>query len=215
MVHIIFITFGWNNSLSVRGVLSSKTISACHFEPKAVNISKIDMTSLPFSVMVQRTIIGDFPFSTHSINPSFSSSFKRIDNTLGVSPGIESRSLLNLSTSRIPKSLNTSIDHFLPSIPRLLLIGHCANFTPGKSLLSWWDIASCLQEVRIIATLFFALLLLISILYSSDNGKTIGPHRKIETGNHMDISCSLAPKKNLEVLLYTGKQTCNGSRSRD
>jgi hypothetical protein len=129
----MFIASGWNSSSSARGVLSSKTTSACHFEPNAVNISKIGITSLPFSVMVQRTIIGDFPFSTHSINPSFSSSFKRIDNTLGVNPGIESRSLLNLSTPRIPMSLNTSIDHFLPSMPRLVLIGHCVNFTPGRS----------------------------------------------------------------------------------
>jgi hypothetical protein len=32
-----FNAFGWNNSSGVRGVLSSNTTSACHFEPKAVN----------------------------------------------------------------------------------------------------------------------------------------------------------------------------------
>jgi hypothetical protein len=130
---ITFIAFGWNNSSGFRGLLSSKTRSACHFEPKAVNCNKIGMTSLPFSVIVQRTIIGDFPSSTHFMNPSFSSSFKRIDNTLGVNPGMESRSLLNRSTPRIPISLSSSIAHFLPSIPRLLLMGHRANFTPGRS----------------------------------------------------------------------------------
>ena len=130
---IILIACGWNNSSGFRGFLSSNTRSACHFEPKAVNCNKIGMTSLPFSVMVQRTIIGDFPFSGHFMKPSFSSSFKRIDNTLGVKPGMESRSLLNQSTPRIPISLSSSIAHFLPSAPRLVLMGHWANFTPGRS----------------------------------------------------------------------------------
>ena len=125
--------FDWNNSSGFRGILSSNTTSACHFEPKAVNCNKIGMTSLPFSVMVQRTIIGDFLISAHLMNPSFSSSFKRIDNTRGVKPGMESRSLLNRSTPRIPMSLSSSIAHFLPNIPRLVLMGHWANFTPGRS----------------------------------------------------------------------------------
>ena len=45
----------------VRGVLSSNTTSACHFEPKAVNCNKIGRASLPFSVRVHRTIIDEFP----------------------------------------------------------------------------------------------------------------------------------------------------------
>jgi hypothetical protein len=130
---ITFIAFGWNNSSGFRGFLSSNTTSAYHFEPKAVNCNKMGKASLPFSVSFQRTIIGDFPFSIHSMNPSFSSSFKRIDNTLGVKPGIESRRRLNLSTPRSPMSLRTSIAHFFPNTPRLVLIGHCANLTPGRS----------------------------------------------------------------------------------
>ena len=121
---IIFIAFGWYNSSSVRGVLSSNTTSACHFEPKAVNSIRMGSASLPFSVRVHRTISGDFPFSIHSMNPSSSSSFKRIDRTLGVNPGMESRSRLNLSTPRNPMSLNTSIVHFFPNTPRLVLMGH-------------------------------------------------------------------------------------------
>lgn len=120
----ISLAFGWNNSFGVRGFLSLNTASACHFEPKAVNCSRIGMISFPFSVMLHRTIIGDFPFSTHRMYPSFSSSFNRIDNTLGVKPGIESNSLLNLSTPRIPISLNSSNAHFLPSTPKVVLIGH-------------------------------------------------------------------------------------------
>ena len=124
ILRMTFIAFGWNNSSGFRGFLSSNTTSEYHFEPKAVNCNKMGKTSLPFSVSFQRTIIGDFPFSTHFMNPSFSSSFKRIDNTLGVKPGIESRSRLNLSTPRSPMSLSTSIAHFLPSTPRLVLMGH-------------------------------------------------------------------------------------------
>ena len=131
---ITFIAFGWNNSSGVRGFLSSNTTSECHFEPKAVNCNKMGRASLPFSLRVQRTIMGVFfPFSRQWMNPSFSSSFKRIDNTLGVKPGIESRRRLNLSMPRSPMSLRTSIAHFFPNTPRLVLIGHCANLTPGRS----------------------------------------------------------------------------------
>src|ERR687898_22636 len=128
-----FIAFGWNNSSGVRGILSSNTTSACHFEPNAVNCNKMGRASLPLSVSVQRTIMGDFSFSMHSMNPSFCSSFKRIDRTLGVKPGRESRILLNLSTPRIPMSLSTNNAHFFPNTPKLALIGHSAKFTPGRS----------------------------------------------------------------------------------
>lgn len=126
--------FGWNNSSGRRGVLSSKTTSACHFEPKAVSCNKIGIASLPFSVSVQRTTMGDFfPSSMQWMNPSFCSSFKRIDRTLGVKPGMESRSRLNRSTPSMPISLSTSIVHFLPNTPKLVLIGHRANLTPERS----------------------------------------------------------------------------------
>lgn len=121
---IIFLAFGWNNSSGFRGFLSLNTTSACHLEPNAVNSNKIGMTSFPFSVMRQRTIMGDLPFSAHCMYPSFSSSFNRMDNTLGVKPAMESSSLLNRSTPRIPISLNNSIVHFFPSTPKLVLIGH-------------------------------------------------------------------------------------------
>ena len=142
ILRMTFIAFGWNNSSGVRGVLSSNTTLECHFEPKAVNCNKMGRASLPFGVRVQRTIMGDFfPFSRHWMNPSFSSSLRRIDKTLGVKPGIESRSRLNLSTPRIPMSLSTSIVHFLPNTPRLVFMGHWANFTSGKShseMVGYW-----------------------------------------------------------------------------
>lgn len=134
VLRMTFIAFGWNNSSGRRGVLSSNTKSACHFEPKTVNCNKIGRASLPFSVSVQRTIMGDFfPSSMHWMNPSFSSSFKRIDRTLGVKRGMELRSWLNLSTPRIPMSLSISIVHFFPNTPKLVLMGHWANFTSGRS----------------------------------------------------------------------------------
>ena len=125
--------FGRNSSLSFRGVLSSNTTSACHFEPKAVYCNKIGRMSFPFSVRVHLTTIGDFSFSMHSMNPSFSSSFRRIDRTLGVKPERESRIRLNLSMPRIPMSLNTKSVHFFPNTPKLALMGHWAKFTPGRS----------------------------------------------------------------------------------
>jgi hypothetical protein len=122
---IIFIAFGRKSSLGFLGVLSSNTTSACHFEPKAVYCNKIGRISLPFSVKAHlTTTIGGFSFSMHFMNPSFSSSFKRIDKTLGVKPGVESRIRLNLSTPRIPMSLSTSSVHFFPNTPKLALIGH-------------------------------------------------------------------------------------------
>ena len=142
MLCITFIAFGRNNSLGVRGVLSSKTKSACHFDPKTVSCNKIGRASLPFSVSVQRTIRWDFfPSSIHCMNPSLSNSFKRIDRTLGVRLGMEFRSRLNLSTPRIPMSLNISIVHFLPNTPNVVLIGHWANFTLGSShseIVGYW-----------------------------------------------------------------------------
>jgi hypothetical protein len=109
-------------------------MSACHFEPNAVYWNKIGRMSLPFSVRAHlTTTIGGFSFSMHWMNPSFSSSFKRIDKTFGVKPGIESRIRLNLSTPRIPMSLSTSNVHFFPNTPKLALIGHWAKFTPGRS----------------------------------------------------------------------------------
>jgi hypothetical protein len=131
---MIFIAFGPNTSLSFLGVLSANTTSACHFEPKAVYSNKIGRMSLPFSVKAHlTTTIGGFSFSIHWMNPSFSSSFKRIDKTLDVKPGVESRIRLNLSTPRIPMSLSISSVHFFPNTPKLALIGHCAKFTPGRS----------------------------------------------------------------------------------
>ena len=122
---IIFMASGRNSSSSFRGVLSSNTTSAYHFEPKAVYCNKIGRMSLPFSVKAHlTTTIGGFSFSMHFMNPSFSSSLRRIERTLGVKPGVESRIRLNLSTPRIPMSLSTRRVHFLPSTPKLVLIGH-------------------------------------------------------------------------------------------
>ena len=95
--------------------------------------NKIGRISLPFSVNAHLTTIGDFSFSMHRMTPSFSSSLKRIDRTLGVKPGRESRILLNLSIPRIPMSLSTNRAHFFPNTPKLALIGHSAKFTPGRS----------------------------------------------------------------------------------
>jgi hypothetical protein len=125
--------FGINSSLGFLGVLSSNTMSASHFEPKAAYCNKIGRTSFPFSVKAHlTTTIGGFSFSMHRMYPSFSSSFKRIARTLGVKPGVKSRIRLNLSTPKIPMSLSTSNVHFFPNTPTLALIGHSTKFIPGR-----------------------------------------------------------------------------------
>lgn len=114
------------------GILSSKTTSAYHLEPNATNCIKIGSVSLPFPVSFHSTLIGDLFSSAHSINPSFSSCFRRIERTLGVRPGIDSRSRLKRTILRNPISLIIRIVHFLPNTPRLVLIGHSMNVTWGR-----------------------------------------------------------------------------------
>src|SRR5918994_3428201 len=94
------------------------------------------IVSLPFSVSRHTTMIGFFLPPAHSMNPSFSSSLRRIDRTLGVRPGIDSNILLKRTILRKPISLNISMVHFFPSTPKLVLIGHCTNFTCGRIALS-------------------------------------------------------------------------------
>ena len=131
---IISLASGWGKiSFNFLGLLSSKTTSEYHLEPKATNCIKIGSVSLPFRVSLHSTIIGDLFSSEHSINPSFSSSFKRIERTLGVRPGIDSKSRLKRSILRQPISLIIRMVHFLPSTPRLVLIGHSTNLTWGRS----------------------------------------------------------------------------------
>ena len=130
---IISLASGWGKiSFNFLGILSSKTTSEYHLEPKATNCIKIGSVSLPFSVSLHSTIIGDLFSLAHSIKSSFSSSFRRIERTLGVRPGIDSRSRLKRTILRQPISLIISMVHFLPSTPRLVLIGHSTNLTCGR-----------------------------------------------------------------------------------
>ena len=87
-----------------------------HFEPKAMRRIKMGKVSLPFSVRPHRTTIGELRVSMRSIIPSSSSSFNRIGRTLGVRPGIDSRSLLNRSIFRNPISRSISPVHFFPRL---------------------------------------------------------------------------------------------------
>src|SRR6185503_20092171 len=68
--------------------------------------------------------------------PSLSNSFSLIDNTLGVSPGIDSKILLNLFIFRKPMSLIISMVHFLPNTPRLVLMGQLTILTWGLTIHS-------------------------------------------------------------------------------
>ncbi len=130
---IISLASGWGKiSFNFRGILSSKTTSAYHLEPKATNCIKIGSVSLPFPVSLHSTLIGDLFSSAHSMNPSFSSCLRRIERTLGVRPGIDSRSRLKRTILRNPISLIIRIVHFLPNTPRLVLIGHSMNLTWGR-----------------------------------------------------------------------------------
>ncbi len=131
-----------NISFSFLGFLSSNIKSAYHFELKAVSINRIGRVSLPFSVSLHSTIIVVFCFFRHSINPSLSSSFRRIERTRGVSPGMDSKSLLNRSILRNPMSRIINMVHFLPNTPKLVLIGHLTNFIWGISTPS-----CCLVDV--------------------------------------------------------------------
>ena len=126
-----------NISFRLLGCLSSNMKSAYHLELKAVSISRIGSVSLPFSVSLHSTIMGDFCSLRHSINPSLSSSFSRIERTRGVSPGMDSRSLLNRSILRNPMSRIINMVHFLPNTPKLVLMGHLTNFTLGSSTPSY------------------------------------------------------------------------------
>ena len=130
---IISLAPGWGKiSFKFLGLLSSNTTSEYHLEPKATNCIKIGSVSLPFSVSLHSTIIGGFFFSAHLIKPSFSSSFRRIERTLGVRPGIDSKIRLKRSILRNPMSRIIRMVHFLPSTPRLVLIGHLMNLTWGR-----------------------------------------------------------------------------------
>lgn len=82
--------------------------SAYHLEAKTTICIKIGRVSLPFSVSLHKTIIGDFFFSTHSIKPSFSSSFRRIERTVGVRPRMDSSSRLatNFANADISNNQN-------------------------------------------------------------------------------------------------------------
>ena len=130
---IILLASGWGKiSFNFLGLLSPKTISEYHLEPKATNCIKIGSVSLPLSVSLHRTIIGDLFSSGHSMKPSFSNCFRRIDNTLGVRPAIDSRRRLKRVILRKPMSLRIRIVHFLPNTPRLVLIGHAMKLTWGR-----------------------------------------------------------------------------------
>jgi hypothetical protein len=85
-----------------------------------------------------------------SIKPSSSSSLKRIDKTLGVSPGIESKIRLKRTIFRKPISLSINKVHFFPSTPRLVLIGHWINLTWGQIALSssLWANSGCWSSLR-------------------------------------------------------------------
>ena len=129
---ILCLVSGWEKtSSSLLGFLSSKTNSEYHLDPKAVNKSKIGKMSSPFSVKLHNTITWSFLTSVHFMIPSLSNSFRRMDNTLGVSPGIDSNILLNLLIFRKPMSLIINMVHFLPKTPRLVLIGQLTIFTWG------------------------------------------------------------------------------------
>ena len=137
---IIFLASRWGKiSFKVLGLLSSKTILEYHLEPKAVNCIKRGSVSFPFAVSCHWTIIGDLLSSMHSIKSSFSSSFKRIERTLGVRPWIDSKIRLKRFILRTPISLIIRRVHFLPRIPKLVLIGHFTNFTWGHKALSSRD----------------------------------------------------------------------------
>lgn len=149
-LHAIFLinslASGWGNiSVNFLGTLSSKTTSEYHLEPNATNCIKIGSVSLPFSVSLHLTVIGDLFSSADSMKPSFSNCFRRIDNTLGVRPAIDSKILLKRSILRKPISLSIRMVHFLPRIPKLVLIGHATNRTWGMIASSWLlDFPSCL-----------------------------------------------------------------------
>ena len=138
-------------SFNVLGLLSSKTTSECHLEPKAVNWIRIGIVSLPFSVSLHTTMIGCFFPPTHSMNPSSSNSLRRIERTLGVRPGIDSKILLKRTILRKPISLRINMVHFFPSTPKLVFIGHwmnltCGKITPSSSLLvnfDCWSSVNC------------------------------------------------------------------------
>ena len=131
-----------NISFSFLGFLSSNMESAYHLELKAVSINRIGSVSLPLSVSLHKTLIGVLFSFKHSINPSPSSSLRRMESTRGVSPGMDSKSLLNRPILRNPMSRIINIVHFLPSTPKLVLIGHLTNFTWGSSTPS-----CCLVDV--------------------------------------------------------------------
>ncbi len=157
-----------NISTNVLGFLSSNTLWAYHLDPKATNCIRIGRVSLPFSVNLHLTIIGDFFSSMHSINPSFSNSFKRIERTLAVSPGIDSKILLNRSIFKAPMSLSMSIVHFFPKTPKLALMGHSLNITCGYNMPSRWDLESlehnCWSWFSILKTMCSILFYLVYLL---------------------------------------------------
>jgi hypothetical protein len=74
---IISLASGCGNiSVNFLGTLSSNTTSEYHLEPNATNCIKIGNVSLPFSVSLHCTIIGDLFSSARSMKPFFSGSFK-------------------------------------------------------------------------------------------------------------------------------------------
>jgi len=119
----------------------------------------------------------------HSMNPSFSSSFKRFDRTLGVRPGTDSRSLLNRSIPLNLMSRSMSIVHFFPKTPRVLLIGHSTNSILGRnnslegSTFSWATTTT---------------ILLYSIVVTMSKVQSA---KEVETGTHVQLFVYRVPKK--------------------
>jgi hypothetical protein len=71
------------NQSSIPAAFIPSRAASSGIEPKATNCIKIDRVSSPFSLSLHSTIIGDLFSSTHLVNPYFSSSFRRIERTLG------------------------------------------------------------------------------------------------------------------------------------
>src|SRR3954451_19080319 len=132
--NIIFLACGCGKtSFNFLGFLSSKINSEYHLKLNADIINSIGRVSLPFSVRFHITIIVEILFSClHLMNPSFSSSLRRIESTLGVSPGIDSKIRLKRLIFRKPISLKINMVHFLPNTPKLVLIGHLIKLILGN-----------------------------------------------------------------------------------
>lgn len=112
--------------------MSSNTLSACHFAPKAPSIMPIRIASSPFSVRDHLTTLGGLLLSTFfSMKPSCSSSLNLVARTFGGMPERVLRRRLNLSLPYTPMSLMTRIAHFFPRTPNDASTGQSAKSTLG------------------------------------------------------------------------------------